>query len=264
MRIVFISKPEKAGSIAPDIIEHLRQRGAEVESIVPEEQLFDLQNLDTAADLFVLRTRSTVGLNLAAALEVAGARLLIPFRAERVLRNKFLLHQKLINAGIPVPRSYLLWRKELLDGLLRERGPLVVKPHEGHGGQGVFFCKTAADLAELPDLEGPLFVQEYKAAHSGDIKTYGVGEHVSAIRRVFPAITPEQKRGTPIEPSTQIIQIARRCDAVLQLGLYGVDFIENDDGPMVIDINSFPGYKGIEGAAERIAAYIHDQAARKE
>jgi glutathione synthase/RimK-type ligase-like ATP-grasp enzyme len=47
----------------------------------------------------------------------------------------------------------------------------------------------------------------------------------------------------------------------LGLGLYGVDLIETEEGPFVIDINSLPGYKGIEGAAQRVAAFILGRAA---
>lgn len=263
MRIVFINKSQKpdSGSVFPDVIAHLESKGATVEDVVPEGRLHDLQALDTSADLFVLRSRSTVALNLAAALEVGGARLLIPYARERVLRNKFHLQQTLVRAGIPVPRSYLTWKADGLSDLLAERGPLVVKPHGGHGGEGVRVVRGAADLDALAGLDGPLFVQEYVEHTGADLKVYGVGSHVTAIRRVFPARTPEEKRGTPAEVSDEIRAIAMRCNEALGLGLYGVDFIESERGPIVIDINSTPGYKGIEGAAERVAGFIFERAA---
>jgi hypothetical protein len=108
VRIVFINKAEKPSSsesIFKDVFAELEASGATVDAFVPEQRLFDMANLDTSADIVVLRTRTIVGLNLAAALEVAGARLLIPFERERVLRNKFLLHQKLLDNGIPTPKS---------------------------------------------------------------------------------------------------------------------------------------------------------------
>lgn len=264
MRIVFINKDSSGGSkdsIFPDVIAELERRGAQVDDVVPERELYDMQALDTSADLYVLRTRSTVGLNLAAALDIAGAPMLISFANERALRNKFLLHQRLIEAGIPTPRSYLLWKPEQVRDLLAERGPLVVKPHEGHGGAGVQVVRTDADLEKLDGAEGPLFAQEYKEGDGADLKLYGVGDDVSGIRRVFPARTPEEKRGEAFEPDEEMVRIARRCDEILGLGLYGVDLIRTSEGLFVIDINSVPGYKGIDGAAARVAAYVYDRAA---
>jgi ribosomal protein S6--L-glutamate ligase len=263
VRIVFINKAERpasSGSIYPDVIADLEARGATVENVVPETRLFDLSALDTSADLYVLRTRTVVGLNLAAALDVAGARMLIPFARERVLRNKFLLQQKLVAAAIPVPRSYLVWSRELLYPLVENEGPLIVKPHEGHGGQGVQVVSTRAELDALGEIQGPIFAQEFVRGGGSDVKVYGVGAHVSAIRRVFPARSPEEKRGTPLEPTPEIAAIASRCDEVLGLRLYGVDLIETARGPLVIDINSMPGYKGIDGAAARVAELIYQRA----
>lgn len=263
MRIVFINKAEKpasSGSIYPDVIAALENRGVTVDNVVPESALFDMTNLDTSADLYVLRTRTVVGLNLAAALDVAGAKLLIPYENERVLRNKFLLHQKLIENDIPTPRSYLVWKREQVATLFAERGVLVVKPHEGHGGSGVQIVRSADDVEALGDLEGPLFVQEFKEGTGTDVKLYGVGTWVAGIRRIFPAKTPEEKRGTPLDVSGAYADIALACDRVLGLGLYGVDLLETSEGPFVIDINSLPGYKGIDGAADKVAEYIYERA----
>jgi ribosomal protein S6--L-glutamate ligase len=264
LRIVLINKPERPSSsesIFPAVAAALAERGADVQNVVPEEHLFDLSNLDTSADLYVLRTRSVVGLNLAAALEIAGARMLIPYSRERVLRNKFLLQQQLIKAAVPVPRSYLAWSMDHVRELVGQVGKVVVKPHEGHGGKGVYMVSSGEDVDNLPDLRGPLFVQEFVPNAGTDLKIYGVADHVAAIRRIFPARTPEEKRGTPVEPSSEVKAIARRCDDVLGLGLYGVDVLESERGPVVIDINSVPGYKGIEGAADRVADFIYARAA---
>ena len=55
--------------------------------------------------------------------------------------------------------------------------------------------------------------------------------------------------------------IALRCGQVCGLGLYGLDVVESQCGPVVVDVNYFPGYKGVPDVAPRIADYI-DQYAR--
>ena len=51
-------------------------------------------------------------------------------------------------------------------------------------------------------------------------------------------------------------EIARACGAAFGLGLFGLDIIETAEGPFVVDVNYFPGYKGIPGAAEVVADFI--------
>jgi ribosomal protein S6--L-glutamate ligase len=58
----------------------------------------------------------------------------------------------------------------------------------------------------------------------------------------------------PISP--EVREIALACGELLGLGLYGLDVIESPDGPVVVDVNYFPGYKGVDGAAASIADYI--------
>ena len=54
----------------------------------------------------------------------------------------------------------------------------------------------------------------------------------------------------------EVRRIALRCGEAFGLGLYGLDIIESPDGPSVVDVNYFPGYKGIARAPEAVASYI--------
>jgi ribosomal protein S6--L-glutamate ligase len=60
--------------------------------------------------------------------------------------------------------------------------------------------------------------------------------------------------------SEEVREIALRCGRLFGLGLYGVDLVEGPDGPVVVDVNYFPSYIGVEEAAPLIAAYIADYA----
>ena len=50
--------------------------------------------------------------------------------------------------------------------------------------------------------------------------------------------------------------MARRAARAFGLGLYGLDIIESEEGPKVVDLNYFPGYKGIPEAAKLLTSYI--------
>jgi len=65
------------------------------------------------------------------------------------------------------------------------------------------------------------------------------------------------------EITDEIRKISQRVGEVCGLGLYGLDIIESDRGPYVVDVNYFPGYKGVPNAAGMIADYIDDYAGGK-
>jgi glutathione synthase/RimK-type ligase-like ATP-grasp enzyme len=65
-------------------------------------------------------------------------------------------------------------------------------------------------------------------------------------------------RPVPVEP--EVRDAAVRTGAALGLGLYGLDVIESPDGPVVVDVNYFPGYKGVPDAAAMIADHIDSYA----
>ncbi|HEY7183748.1 MAG TPA: hypothetical protein VIC84_20115, partial [Blastocatellia bacterium] len=65
------------------------------------------------------------------------------------------------------------------------------------------------------------------------------------------------------EITDEIREISQRVGEVCGLGLYGLDIIESDRGPYVVDVNYFPGYKGVPNAAGMIADYIDSYAKGK-
>ena len=51
-------------------------------------------------------------------------------------------------------------------------------------------------------------------------------------------------------------EITRRCGEAFGIDLYGVDIIYSAGSPYVVDINSFPGFKGVPDAGAHLAEYI--------
>ena len=104
-----------------------------------------------------------------------------------------------------------------------------------------------------------MLVQQFIAGTGEDLKVYVVGEKVFAVRKPFSA-TSFGVPGVPCAVSSLVRDIALRCGRAFGLGLYGVDIIESAAGPVVVDLNYFPGYKGVPDAAALIAGYIEDYA----
>ncbi len=51
-------------------------------------------------------------------------------------------------------------------------------------------------------------------------------------------------------------RLARRVGSALNLDIYGVDVVPGPDGPIVIDVNPFPGFRGVADAGTIIAGHI--------
>ena len=251
--------PPVPSPLLVDVAARLRTRGYEVESGTPEEMLVEGDRLAPSHDLYVLKSHTELALSVAASLHAQGARVLNPVPATAVAHDKVLAVQRLRGAGVPVPRTFVTGDVRRLRDLFEERGPLVVKPVRGYRGVGVHEVRSPRDVVALPPLDGPVMVQDLVAGPGVDLKVYVVGELVWAVRKPF-AATSFSLPGRPVPVGSEIEAIAQRAGTASGLGLFGIDVIESPDGPVVVDLNAFPGYKGCEGVAGPMADYIADYA----
>jgi ribosomal protein S6--L-glutamate ligase len=255
--LILVRHPdERESPIMPEVARLLSAHGADVDSLYPDEELADLGRLGVQHDLYVLKSGTETALSLAGALHESGATILNPYPVAAACRDKVLTTHALRAAGVPLPDTYVAARPEQLEPLL-EQGPLVVKPSRGSQGRGVRVVRTAADLLGVEAGGQPLLAQRYKESKGRDRKLYRIGERVFGVKRTWPARTYEEKLGEPFPVSDELREIVWRCGAAFDIDLYGVDVIESDR-PYVVDMSSFPGFKGVPGAAPLLADYIYD------
>jgi ribosomal protein S6--L-glutamate ligase len=232
----------------------LRRRGFCVEEVIPEEALLAVDAPPDDDVLWLHKSYSELALQVAGALHAGGARLLNPYRATAALRSKIVAAQVLAAAGVPAPRTWAVGDPRALGPLLA-RSPLVVKPAAGWRGQGVSFVRTAAALAALPPFEAPMVAQELVDGPGEDLRLYVAGERVFATRKPFSGGS-YAVAGRPAPVTPRLEELALRVGAAFGLALFGLDLVEGSAGPVVVDVNHFPGYKGCPGAAEAVAHVI--------
>jgi ribosomal protein S6--L-glutamate ligase len=272
--------PRSKTSVTYDVLNGLRGSGADVEVVTERSGLVDLQNFKFDYDLYLFKSHSPLAESLAAAAHYRGAKLLNEYPATMKVRDKVLTATMLLQAGIPTPRTFITDSIETLRPVVREI-PIVVKPWRGRRGQGIEVCmneaqfndliRRRADDAEAADDDGGgedgtalgerlIFAQEFEEHEPFDYKAYAVGDYVYAIKRVFPATTKEEKLGTPVGDDPELADLVRRCGEVFGLQLYGVDLVKTPKGFSVIEVNCFPGYKGVPEGGARISRFILDNA----
>ena len=256
----------KSASVMPAVVEALAESGAIVEVIHPVEGILDLSKVRVEHDLYVLRHTSGLSLSLAGALHELGAIIVNPYPVSAALKDKIVASRTLEAAGVPTPAAYVASQPQQLLALL-DLGPLVVKPYQGAGGHQVRIIRTPAELAEVNCGREPVFAQRYHANDGRDRKIYAIGGRLFGVKKVFPRRTEEEKYGEPFTLSPELREIAVRCGRAFGIDLFGVDIIESEGVPYVVDMCSIPGFKGVPDAPRLLAQYFYaaaEQAARAE
>lgn len=264
MRVAFFLKrggEPSSPSVMSEVIPLLGGRGLDVDVIDPEAGVTNLTGLRPEFDLYVLKARTNTTLSLAGALHAAGAAILNPYPVAAACRDKIVASQLLRRSGVPLPETYVAGDLSQLAPLL-ERGPLIVKPYRGSQGRGVRVVRAAGELTPDAHDGGPVFAQRYYEPQGRDRKIYRIGDRFFGVERVWPARTYEDKLGRPFPVQGELRELALQLGSALGITLYGFDVVLTDDGPYVVDFSPFPGFKGVPYAAELIADYIQDAAAR--
>jgi ribosomal protein S6--L-glutamate ligase len=261
MKIGVITKREKAskgGSVMQETAELLQSRGVEVEAIYPEDSSIDVARVKADHDLYLLKSGTEAALCLAGVLHATGAKILNPYPTVVAMRDKIISIKMLQSANVPLPETWFASRPEQLAGLLKE-GRIVVKPFwAASQGRGVQIISTEDELATVAGEDGVIFAQRYYQPDGRDHKLYVIGDRVFGVRRVWPPKTLEDKLGEPFDVPEEMREIALGCGRAFGVGLYGVDLITSGGKPYVVDINTFPGFKGVSNAAELLARYIEE------
>lgn len=177
-------------------------------------------------------------------------------------RDKLRASQMMNEGGIPIPitASVATWQGTRRAVARVGGAPCVIKTHEGTHGSGVFLAHTEQQARQLvyQMLERGLrpLVQEYiRESHGQDIRAFVVGgKVVASMRRKAKGsefrsnfhLGGEVER---LEISERYAEIACKAANILGLEIAGVDMLESDRGPLVLEVNSSPGLEGIEAAS---------------
>ncbi|MBI3502129.1 MAG: 30S ribosomal protein S6--L-glutamate ligase [Bacteroidetes bacterium] len=193
-------------------------------------------------------------------------------------RDKLRSLQLLARAGIGMPKTAFASTTKYVDNLIEQAGgvPCVIKLLEGTQGIGVILAETQASaksvIEAFLDVKVNLLVQEFvKEAKGADIRAFVVdGQIVGAMKRQgaegeFRSNLHRGGNATSIKLSPEEKTTAIRSAKKLGLGIAGVDMLQSNRGPLVMEVNSSPGLQGIEGATKGdIAGKIIEYVERNE
>ena len=246
-------RPGKISPIMPEMIARLEESGAHVTVRYPDEEGSDAAGPpDDEVALCVLKAKTPAALELARRYDEAGIATFNPYPVTELCRDKVATTQALADAGVPVPQTWSVTDPTDLAPLLAD-GPLILKPTRGSQGQGIEIVRDEAALTAYRIGAEPIMAQRFHQPDGKDRKIYRIGSEVFCVERIWPPVTHEDKLGRLIELRPEVEQIARDCGPALGIDTYGVDIIEHQGEPYVVDLSSFPGFKGVPDAARRLA-----------
>ena len=216
------------------------------------------------ADIYLLKSHLPQALEVARHLEERGALVINSFASSSACQDRALMAQRMSEAGLAFPRT---WTFSSVAEILEPDGrftvlplPFIIKSRYSQRGDLVEIIQSIEQLRALAGRNREaVIVQEFAAGDGWDIKLWVIDQQAFAARRRTSLEPNASKENFPLateELPSAWRSIALEIGRAFDLRLYGVDLVLSEQVPVVVDINSFPGFRGVRGAAALLVGLI--------
>ena len=176
------------------------------------------------------------------------------------VKDKLYTHQILAQSNLDIPNTMLLKHPIDIDFVQKNIGfPVIVKKISGSYGRGVFLCENKKQLkqlltmAELTKKSYDIIIQEFvKDTWGKDLRVFVVNNKVvgcmmrQSTDDDFRANLSRGGEGFPYEVNEQIEWLSSEASKALGLDIAGVDLLFQNGGYKICEVNSNPGFEGME------------------
>ena len=176
------------------------------------------------------------------------------------VKDKLYSHQILAQSNLDIPNTMLLKHPIDVNFVQKHLGfPVIVKTISGSYGRGVFLAETKKQFKQLltmAELTKPgynIIIQEFiKDTWGKDLRVLVVNNKVvgcmmrQATDDDFRANITRGGEGIPYEVNEQIEWLSIESSKALDLDIAGVDLLFDGDGYKICEVNSNPGFEGME------------------
>ncbi|MCA8940347.1 MAG: RimK family alpha-L-glutamate ligase [Planctomycetes bacterium] len=194
-------------------------------------------------------------------LEASGIEVVNSTQATQLSSSKIRSALALSKASIPTLESVVVQTSAELDFALEALGefPIVAKREFGSQGEGVFLLESrraASSVMASLLAQGPLVLQHFVAEAEGqDLRVFVVeGQVLAGVLRqgVAGDFRANFHQGASLTPylDNEASELALKAIQTLDLRYGGVDLIKTSAGWRVLEVNSSPGFRGLEEATD--------------
>ena len=181
------------------------------------------------------------------------------------VKDKLYTHQILAQSNLDIPKTMLLRYPIDIDFVEKNIGfPVIVKKISGSYGRGVFLCedkkqlKQLVTMAELTKKSYDIIIQEFvKDTWGKDLRVFVVNNKVvgcmmrQSTDDDFRANLSRGGEGFPYEVNEQIEWLSSEASKALGLDIAGVDLLFQNGGYKICEVNSNPGFEGMENFTKK-------------
>jgi len=203
-------------------------------------------------------------------LERTGFYIINPPEAIEHCVDKYDILAILEDNNVPVPRTVATESvNEALKAFTELGGDVVVKPIFGSRGMGatrVMDAEIASTVFKAITFHhGVIYLQEFVQHGHSDIRAFVIDDKVvAAMRREAEGWKTNYSQGARPAPTTlskEFEDLAVKAAKAVGCKISGVDILESPNGPKICDVNSQPGWKGLQmvtkvNIAEQIVDFV--------
>lgn len=201
-----------------------------------------------------------IGSNVVRQFEMMKVKTVVTANGLLKSRDKLRASQNLVFSDIEVPKTYFpsLYQSDIPYMMDQVNGvPLIIKHLESTQGLGVFLAETEKDARQYLDTFNrqniKYLIQEYISESKGkDVRAFVVGgKVVASMKRTAPegefrSNIHRGGVGMNIKLTKEEEDLVIKTAKVINLTVCGVDLLQSDRGPLILEVNSSPGLEGIE------------------
>lgn len=263
----------------------------------PSSDYFNLREFDQRFgdfDLFVVKVVNDFSLDMLQMADIRDIPTLHGIEHVNRCKNKIALDQMLrtimdetlqLNTSFLLPESWIHnVSNENFVRWAEDKVPFVIKSHYQHDihMRYNFLVKNIQkDISYFKERYARFqnydqYIQKFVECDGYDRKIYVVGEKVFGIRRENPIyvflrnnpqdIDVSELDREPFSLTPEIKSLAHILKESFHLELFGFDLVKSihKEGYYIIDLNDFPGYKGVENIENELIAYFTEYFAQME
>ncbi|MDO8467500.1 MAG: ATP-grasp domain-containing protein [Nanoarchaeota archaeon] len=197
-------------------------------------------------------------------LEALGKKVVDSSETYYYIEDKWLFYLKCKEHKIPAPETILLSENiNLAKNEIREfnKWPVVLKRIEGTQGD---FVERAKDLKEAEEIikrfwgkaeeRSPIIAQEFISSPSYRVTLIGDQIVQTALKenKGWKSTGVYQKKFKKFPINKKLKNIIKKVKDLSGIKICGIDFLEKDGAPLLLEVNTTPGFDFFENEREKI------------